>query len=69
MYILHFFPRNMLLTETDRIKLGDLGTSRKIDSWALTSNRGTWPYMSPEVRRNNYSINTDIWFVYYVLLF
>jgi serine/threonine protein kinase len=52
----------MFLTETDEIKLGDLGFARPHDHTSIiTTFIGTYPYISPEVFDRNYSFSTDIW--------
>ena len=53
--------RNVLLTETQQIKIGDFGTS--IIAFDKTSTKwGTLEYMSPEMRNGKgHSFETDIW--------
>jgi len=58
-----WIPRNVFLTESDSIKIGDFGVSRQIDSTInVSSYEGTREYMSPEVRAHGeYFFNTDCW--------
>ena len=56
----------MLLTESNEIKLGDLGLSKIMDNTHASSHAGTPMYMSPEVFKAQvsdikYYPNTDIW--------
>ncbi len=53
--------RNVLLTETQQIKIGDFGTS--IIAFDKTSTKlGTLEYMSPEMRNGKgHSFKTDVW--------
>ena len=60
------FTRNMLLSGTDEIKLGDLGLSKLMNKSHASSCAGTLDYMSPEVfqagfKNIKYYPNTDIW--------
>ena len=57
----------MLLTETNEIKLADLGWSKIMDKSHASSFAGTPAYMSPEVFKAQfldakYYPNTDIWY-------
>ena len=59
--------RNMLLTTTNEIKIGDLGISKIMENNEYASSHaGTPTYMSPEVFKAQvmdikYYPNTDIW--------
>eukprot|EP01068_Selenidium_serpulae_P005963 Selendium_serpulae@DN4244_c0_g1_i1.p1 len=57
-------PTNMFLSETGRIKIGDFGLSRLLetnDVWATTV-AGTPNYMSPEILSGEtYGFPSDIW--------
>ena len=57
----------MLLTESNEIKLGDLGLSKIMDNTHASSHAGSPAYMSPEVFKAQvldikYYPNTDIWY-------
>lgn len=54
--------RNLYLTSEDHIKIGNLGYSRSNESEKMVSTFvGATPYISPEIRNNNYTYTTDIW--------
>ena len=61
-------PQNCLLFENNTLKLCDFGLAREIDqSFALSSAKGTYQYMAPEIINTNddnkatFSIYTDIY--------
>ena len=53
----------------DCVKIADFGISRHIDTYSLTADKGTLPYMAPEViwisGGTRYSYKADIWFVFF----
>jgi NIMA (never in mitosis gene a)-related kinase len=64
--VIHFDlkPKNIFLDLIERIKLGDLGIARNLQSLTNTSVfKGTIPYMSPEVINEEEGVDskTDIW--------
>jgi serine/threonine protein kinase len=62
--VVHFDikPENLFLDELERVKVGDLGQARSIDS-ITPSLKGTIYYVSPEMVRREQKVNekTDIW--------
>jgi serine/threonine protein kinase len=58
--------RNMLLSEKNEIKLGDLGISKLMNNTHASTHAGTPLYMSPEVFKAQFMVtkyypNTDVW--------
>ena len=52
----------MLLTGNYEIKLVDLGFSKQMDRSHATSILGSPAYMSPEVYKAKYYLNSDVWY-------
>ena len=52
----------MLLTRGNIIKLVDLGFSKQMDKSHVCSFLGTPAYMSPEVHKEKYYLNADVWY-------
>jgi serine/threonine protein kinase len=60
-YVYIIIIRNILLTETEKIKIADFGTSIIAFDRTYTI-CGTLEYMSPEMKNGKgYSFSTDIW--------
>jgi serine/threonine protein kinase len=63
--VIHFDikSKNIFLDEIERVKLGDLGLARNLQSMSSKPTfRGTIPYMSPEViKEERVDFRTDIW--------
>lgn len=56
------YIRNILLTKSLDIKIGDFGSSTRTESNYAYTAAGTLDYMSPEIlERRTYSYNTDVW--------
>ena len=58
----------MLLNGENIIKLGDLGFSKQMDKSHVCTFLGTLAYMSPEVHKRKYYLNTDVWYYYFFLI-
>lgn len=57
-------PGNIMLANNGSFKLGDFGIARTVEhgTTALFSRKGTFPYMAPEIYKNEeYSSNVDIY--------
>jgi serine/threonine protein kinase len=60
-------PRNIFLTRDNHVKIGDFGVSKDNNDETETetqntTNIGTFPYMSPEMKLcAKYTNKTDIW--------
>jgi len=55
-------PDNIMITETDTVRLIDFGLSKASNNKAkMTTVAGTPYYMAPEVLEGSYSSKADIW--------
>lgn len=59
-----FIQRNIFVTESDNLKIGDLGYSKLADNMVTSSRTvGTLNYMSPEIlKREKYDEKIDTWY-------